>query len=90
MIRVGKEESGISAFNQVYDKLQANQYKAQTRQILELAQWKVCGWINQWQIIMLIFTAIQNIPAKSWTDSFVAVNLHPHHHLYFSGWIKKI
>ena len=39
---------------------------------------------------MIISTAIQNIPAKVWTDSFVAVNLHPHHRLYFSDWIKKI
>ena len=30
-IRVGKEEAGTSAFNQAYDKLQANQDKAQTR-----------------------------------------------------------
>ena len=37
-IRVGKEEAGTSNFNQAYDKLQANQEKAQTRQILDLAQ----------------------------------------------------
>ena len=29
------------------------------------------------------------IPPKVWTDYFVAVNLHPHHRLYFSDWIKK-
>ena len=39
---------------------------------------------------MIISTAIQNIPVQVWTDYFVAVNLHPHHHLSFSGWIKKI
>ena len=46
-IRVGKEEAGTSAFNRVYDKLQAKQYKAQTIQFLELAWWKVRGGINQ-------------------------------------------
>ena len=39
---------------------------------------------------MIISTATQIIPAKFWTDSFVAVNLHPHHHLSFSDWIKNI
>ena len=37
-IRVGEEEAGTNASNQAYDKLQANQYKAQTRQLLDLAQ----------------------------------------------------
>ena len=41
--KVGKYEAGISTFNQVYDTLQANQEKAQTIQILELAWWKVHG-----------------------------------------------
>ena len=39
---------------------------------------------------MIISTSIQNIPTKVWTDSFVAINLHPHNRLYFSSWIKKI
>ena len=40
-IKVSKEESGTIAFNQAYDKLQMNQDKAQTRQLLELAWRKV-------------------------------------------------
>ena len=89
-IKVSKEEAGTSAFNQAHDIFQAKRYKAKTRYLLELARQKVCGHINQWQIIMIISTAIQNIPAKVWTYSFVAVNLHPHHRLNFTGWIKKI
>ena len=89
-IRVGKEEAGKSAFNQAYDKFQAKQYKAQTRELLDLARRKVHGRINQWQLIMVISTAIKKISAKVWTDSFVAVNLHPHHRMTFSDWIKKI
>ena len=46
-IKVGKEEAGTSAFNKAYDKFQAEQEKAQTRHILELAWQKVHGWINQ-------------------------------------------
>ena len=83
-IKVGKEETGTSALNQVYDKFQVKKDKTQTRQLLELAQRKVHGRINQWQLIMIISTAIQNMPAKLWTDSFFAVNLHPHYRLSFS------
>ena len=58
-IRVGEEEAGTSAFNQAYDKFQVKQDKAQTRQLLDLAWWKVHGRITQWQLIMVISTAIQ-------------------------------
>ena len=74
----------------MYDTFQEKQYKAQTRQLLDLAQRKIHRRINQFQIIMIISTAIQNIPAKILTDSFVAVNLHLRHRLYFSLWIGKI
>ena len=89
-IKVGKNEAGTSALNQEYDKLQANQDKDQTRQLLELARRKIHGRINQCQIIMIIYTAIHNITSKVWTDSFVAFNLHFHHRLYFSVWINNI
>ena len=46
-IKVGKKEAGTSAFNQAYDRFQAKQDKAQTRQILDLARRKVHGQINQ-------------------------------------------
>ena len=89
-IKVVKEEAGTIAFNQAYDKIQADKDKSQTRQLLEFSRRKVHGQINQWQIIMIISTAIQNIPDKVWKYFFVAVNLHPYHHLSFSSWTKKI
>ena len=57
-IRVGKEEAGTSNFNQDNDKLKANQEKAQTRQILELAQRNIHVQINQWKFIMITSTVI--------------------------------
>ena len=89
-IRVGKEEAWTSAFNQVYDKFQANQDKGQTIQLLELAWRKFRGRITQWKLTMVISTAIQNIPAKVFTDYFFSVNLHPHHRIIFHDWVKKI
>ena len=89
-IRVGQEEAGTSALKQTYDKFQEKQNKLQTRQLLEFSRWKVPGWINQWQLIMIISTATQNITAKVWAYYFVAVNLHPDHHMTFHDWIRKI
>ena len=89
-IRVGKKDAGKSALNQAYDKFQSKQDKAQTRQIMRLARRKILFHINQCQIIMIISTVIQNIPAKVWTDYFVTVNLHPRHCMTFHDWIKNI
>ena len=89
-IKVGMEEAGTSTFNKAYDKLQVKQEESQTRKLLELAQWKVHVWINKWKLIIIIYTAIQNIPYKVWKYPLVYVNLHPHHCLYFSGLIKNI
>ena len=64
-IKVGKEETGKSDNNQAYDKLQENQDKDQTRQLLEMARQKVHGRITQWQLITIIYKSIQNITVKS-------------------------
>ena len=57
-IRVGKEETGTRDLNQAYDKLQGKQDKDQTRHLLVLARRKVHGRLTQWQLIMVIYTAI--------------------------------
>ena len=46
-IKVVKEDSGTRNFNKAYDKFQANQDKAQTRQLVEMAWWKVHVRITQ-------------------------------------------
>ena len=89
-IKVVKEETGTSAFNQACDKFQATQDKAHTRQLLGIVCWKAHGRITQCQIIMIFSTVLQSIYDKVWTDLFAAVNLHPRHCLYFSRWFKKI
>ena len=85
-----KEGAGTSALNQTYDKLQAKQDKAQIRKLVELARCNIHGQINNLHLIMIISTSTQNISDKFWTYYFVAVNLHPHHHMNFTDWIKKI
>ena len=89
-IRVGKEEAGTSAFNQDCDKFQAKQYKAQTRQLLDLERRKIHGRITQWQLIIIISATTQNISTKVGTDSFVDIKLHPRHRMKFPDWINNI
>ena len=55
-----------------------------------MARQKFHGRITQLQLIVIISTSIQNIPAKVWTDSFVSINLHPRHGMTFHDWIKNI
>ena len=73
-IRIGKEESGTRTFNQAYDKFQANQDKAQTSQILELALWKVHGQINQWHIIMIISKFIKKFLLNTGQITLLLIN----------------
>ena len=82
-IKVGKEEAGKITFNKVYDKLRVNQDKSKTSELLEMAQQKFHVWINQCELIVIISTSIQIIPAKVLTDSFVAVNIHIYHRFIF-------
>ena len=89
-IRVGKEDSGTSNFNQSYDKFQVKQGKDQTRELLELTWREFQVKIIHWHIIVIISTAIKNIPTKFWTCSFVAVNLHSHHRMIFRECINRI
>ena len=55
-----------------------------------MARLKVHGQIIQWNLIMIIYIAIQNISAKAWIDFFIYVNIHPHHRLSFPDWINNI
>ena len=87
---VGKDESGTSAFNQKYDKFHENKDKAHTKQLLNMVRRKVHGRITQWHIIVIISTDIQNVPAKVWTDSFVALSLHPQRRFSFYDRKKNI
>ena len=89
-IKVRKDDTGTSTFNQKYDKFWVNYDHHVTRQILYMVCHKVNGWTNQWQLVMIISTSIQNISAKLCTDSFVATNIHPNHYYYFSYLIKNI
>ena len=58
-IRVVKEEAGISHVNQPYDQSQAQADKRASQQLLEMAQTKVKGNIDQWKLIGILIVAIK-------------------------------
>ena len=59
-------------------------------QLLDMEYGKVHGHINQWKIIMIIYTAIQKFTSKVCTDYFVDANLHPYHCLSIYDWTNNI
>ena len=61
-----------------------------TRQLLDMTPQMAHIHINQWQLIIIVSTAIRHISDKTWTYYSVAVNLNPNHHLYFYDCINKI
>ena len=73
----------------MYDKLWAKQDKIVTIKILYMVWRKIRDRINQWNIIIIISTTIPKI-SKVWIKSFVSINLHLHHCLYFAIWINSI
>ena len=85
-INVGKEDAGTSAFNQAYDKVQVNQDKGQTKHIMYMVGRKFHDQMNQWQLIIIISTDVQNIYAGVCTDSFFCQpsSSTP----FFNAWVK--
>ena len=77
-------------FNQTYDSLQAKYENNMTMHLLDMAQQNVFVYINQFRIIIIVSTAIQNFSNKDWKHPFISANLTTHPSLYFSDWIKKI
>ena len=89
-ITIVKEESESSDTNQAYDQLQAVADKQSMRQLLDIARSKVNGRMDQNKLVAIISIALKDLPGTLWKNSFIRVNLHPHHRLSFGKWIEKI
>ena len=89
-IRVANEEAGTSHINQPYDQGQTKADKRAAGQLLELVRERVTNHIDQWQLCTILCIAIKNLPEKIWEQSFIKVNLHPHHRVSFKEWIMQI
>ena len=84
-----KEEDDTSQESQAYNQLVANRDKKFTRALLDGYQFHTKGVINQFQLILIINSALNGTDAMSWLKSFVRVNMCPSNHVPFTTWVKK-
>jgi hypothetical protein len=88
-ILVIKEEGDTSQVSQAYDQLVAKSDKKFTRALLDGYRFHTKGVINQFQLILIINSALNGTDAMSWLKSFVRVNMCPSKHVPFTAWVKK-
>ena len=89
LILVLKEEGDTSQVSQAYDQYVAKNDKRFTREILDKYKYHSTHVLNQWELILVINTALNKVPTKSWRDSFIKVNACPSQHQPFETWVKK-
>jgi hypothetical protein len=88
-ILVIKEEGDTSQVSQAYDQIVAKSDKQITRAILDNYRHHICKVINQFELIVLINTALNSADPLSWLHSFIRVNMCPSKHEPFVVWVNK-
>jgi hypothetical protein len=68
---VTKEDEDISQVLQAYNQLVAKSNKKFTQALLDGYRFHAKGVINQFQLILIINTALNGIDPMSWLKSFV-------------------
>lgn len=47
--------------------------------------------IDRWTLVLVGLSMLRDCSASNvWETSFIAVNLHPNHHISFDDWLEKI
>ncbi len=88
-ILVIKEEGDTSQVSQAYDQMVAKSDKQLTRSVLDCYRLHIRKVINQFELIILINTALNSADPKSWRNSFIRVNMCPSKHQTFCIWVKR-
>ena len=86
------ENRDSSEINQAFDKFVARAGKKLAAQCLDqIRRAHITPIIDQWMLVLVGLAVLRNC-AKSrvWENSFVAVNMHPHHRVSFAEWVPKI
>jgi hypothetical protein len=86
---VMKEEGDISKISQAYDQMVVKSNKRFTRSFLDGYRFHTKVVINQFELILIINSAINSLNANSWQTSFINVKMCPSKHLPFTTWVKK-
>ncbi len=88
-ILVIKEEGDTSQVLQAYNQMVAKMDEKFTRDLLDGFCYHTKGVMNQFQLILIINSALNGADPKSWQTSFVWVNMFPSKHVPFTTWVKK-
>jgi hypothetical protein len=67
----------------------AKSNKKLTRVVLDGYRFHTKGVIHQFQLILIINSALNGTDAMSWLKPFVRVNMCPSKHVMFTAWVKK-
>ena len=86
------EEGHTSHTNQAFDDLEARLGKKVMRVDIGRVSrhlWKPV--MTQYDLVHVGLSGLRaSKQRRSWEQSFINVNMHPHHRLPFKGWLKKI
>jgi hypothetical protein len=88
-ILVIKEEDDTLQVSDTYDQLAAKSDKKYTQALLDGYCFHTKGVINQFQLILIINSALNGTDSMLWLKSFVRVNMCPSKHVTFTSWVKK-
>lgn len=85
----GRDSSEI---NQAFDKFVARAGKKRASITLDqLRRSHISPVIDQWMLVLVVLAMLRDCrDSQVWENSFVAVNMHPHHRVPFDDWLLKI
>lgn len=85
----GRDSSEI---NQAFDRFVARAGKRRAAIALDqVRRSHITPIIDQWMLVLVVLAMLRDCrETRVWENSFVAVNLHPHHRISFDDWLCKI
>ena len=86
------ENRDSSAINQAFDKLVARAGKKRAARVISLMQRShITPVIDQWYLVLVVLAMLRDCSASDvWTNSFIAVNMHPDYRIGYEEWMQKI
>ena len=86
------ENRDSSAINQAFDKLVARAGKKRAARVISLMQRShITPVIDQWYLVLVVLAMLRDCGASDvWTNSFIAVNMHPDYRVGYDEWMQKI
>lgn len=86
------ENRDSSEINQAFDRFVARAGKKRAAECLDqIRRAHISPIIDQWMLVLVGLAMLRDCnSSRVWENSFIAVNMHPHHRVPFPEWINKI